>query len=573
MKKICLLTSLIAAAVIGSTPLPASAQKTAPKTTKPMASKVVAPKVVASHRELPAVRKMLDASLLQLQSADSLAAYAKSYDAFSKVIALDSKSRQAFSARGEVVRRALRLQSSLLAEDETPRKELLDADAALRDFDQAAALSTPAVNGAPDSLGSLIFYGRGFLLLNAKNDAKNAVAAFDQSIAANVKFGPAYLERALAAVRLPQADLKKVFADYDRALQLGFQFSKLGLEEDATFKDYFQNQLFSTALHGRGLLLALRNENEKSLIDLNAAIAANPLNIAAIGDRARLFAAMKQPQNAVNDYSAIIAFRPDDIEAFRARAAQYDALGDKQKAAADRAQIEVIRLAANNGKPSTPAAPVARVETSLDAQKSGDVFSSQGKMDEAIAEYSRAIQLDAKNLDALSSRGWVYARNKKYSEAVQDFDAALKLRPDDIELLIARGQIGGRAGQTAAAIADLKRATELAPNNIAAWEQLGVVFQANGKYSEAETNFAKAVEVSNANPTAKDAKSSLAPARLLVVKAVQGRELKSFEEFMQFSVPQMRAAAQICDIEFKKHPDSAALKNLRDALELQYNPF
>ena len=568
MKKICLLASLIAAAVIGSTPLPVRAQKTAPKVTKPIASKVVAPKVVASHRELPAVRKMLDASLLQLQSADSLAAYAQSYDTFSKVIALDSKSRQAFAARGEVVRRALRLQSSLLAEDETPRKELLDADASLRDFDQAAALSTPASGG----LSSLIFYGRGFLLLNAKNDARNAVAAFDQSIAANANFGPAYLERALAAVRLPQADLKKVFADYDQALQLGFQFSKLGLEEDATFKDFFQNQLLSTALHGRGLLLALRNENEKSLVDLNAAIAANPLNIAAIGDRARLFAAMKQPQNAVIDYSAIIAFRSGDIEAFRARAAQYDALGDKQKAAADRAQIEAIRAAAN-GKLITPAAPVARVETSLDVQKSGDAFSSQGKMDEAIAEYSRAIQLDAKNLDALSSRGWAYARTRKYSAAVQDFDAALKLRPDDIELLIARGQIGGRAGQTDNAIADLKRAGELAPNNIAAWEQLGVVYQANGKYSEAETNFAKAVEVFITDPKASGQQSTLASLRLAIVRAAQSKDQNLNEVVGSAGKDQLAGAISIAEFEIKKQPANTFLTALRDAFVREWRVF
>jgi len=518
------------------------------------------------HRELPVVRKNLDRALSDLKNADSLESYIKVFDALSQVIALDSKSRTAFAARGEVVRRALRLQDSILSEDETTRKEILDVDAALKDFDKAVALGPKK-----DDLMALITYGRGRIFLGHKKDARRALAAFNQSIAARKDFGPAYLGRALASGSLENPNLKSVFNDYDQALKFGFEVAGLGFDEDVTYKNYFQNQSLSMAHHGRGLLLVLQGENEAALADLDAAITASMLNTAAIFDRAKLHSQMNAPQKSIVDFSTLILWRPNDAELYRLRAAQYEKLGGKEKAAADLARVAEISI----GKGSTPFTNTAtnKVETSLQAQQRGDDLMAAGKTLDAIQAYSSALEIDPKNIAALSSRGWALARARVYSRAAADFDAALKLRPNDAELLIARGQMNGRAGQTENAIEDLKRASELAPGNIAAWEQLGVIYQANGNYADAEINFVKSTEIITADPTAQGVSTSVAFARLLVVRAVQGSDLNWFEEARKFWGQHLTAAMQICAIELKKHPDSVAMKKLEDGLQFQFNPF
>ncbi len=61
----------------------------------------------------------------------------------------------------------------------------------------------------------------------------------------------------------------------------------------------------------------------------------------------------------------------------------------------------------------------------------GKALADQGKYDEALVEYNKAIKLDPKNELAFLYRGEVYKEKEDYDKALADFDKAIDLAPND----------------------------------------------------------------------------------------------------------------------------------------------
>ena len=88
-----------------------------------------------------------------------------------------------------------------------------------------------------------------------------------------------------------------------------------------------------------------------------------------------------------------------------------------------------------------------------------------GKYDEAIANYTKAISLNPSFMEAYRYRGTAYCFVKKYNEALADFDRAIKLDPEDAASFNCRGSVYEELGILSMAIKDYKKAVELVPFN------------------------------------------------------------------------------------------------------------
>ena len=87
-----------------------------------------------------------------------------------------------------------------------------------------------------------------------------------------------------------------------------------------------------------------------------------------------------------------------------------------------------------------------------------------GRTDEAIKEYGVAI---AQNPDMYAphlNRGRALMRQKRLNEAMNDFNRALELNPQMGEIYYFRGACYAAAGNTAAAQQDMQRAKGLGYN-------------------------------------------------------------------------------------------------------------
>ena len=93
----------------------------------------------------------------------------------------------------------------------------------------------------------------------------------------------------------------------------------------------------------------------------------------------------------------------------------------------------------------------------------GYEYVQKGDFERALADYSRAIELDAARWDARQGRAWVYLKMGKAAEGLADADASLKLKPNEAQALDTRGHILEALGRRAEAIADFRRALALEP--------------------------------------------------------------------------------------------------------------
>jgi tetratricopeptide (TPR) repeat protein/predicted aspartyl protease len=120
---------------------------------------------------------------------------------------------------------------------------------------------------------------------------------------------------------------------------------------------------------------------------------------------------------------------------------------------------------ANEAQP-TPQTPVALADVAADAAeyaRLGAALASRHEFERALADLSKAIELDPNESEYLYARAKVYLQTGQTPLALADLDGVLALKPESIEAHISRAQI--RLGQKnkAEALADLDAAAALAP--------------------------------------------------------------------------------------------------------------
>lgn len=97
----------------------------------------------------------------------------------------------------------------------------------------------------------------------------------------------------------------------------------------------------------------------------------------------------------------------------------------------------VVSCATGPRKPFSTA-PAALV-TAQDYFAQGDYDYEQGACEQAIADYTRAVELDPNLAEAYNNRAFVLMVKKEYSSALPDLNRALELRPDYPNALMNRG--------------------------------------------------------------------------------------------------------------------------------------
>jgi lipoprotein NlpI len=94
------------------------------------------------------------------------------------------------------------------------------------------------------------------------------------------------------------------------------------------------------------------------------------------------------------------------------------------------------------------------VDDAASYMKKGDDGIVSGDFDSAIANYTRALELQPRNVDILTNRASAFVFKKDPVHAVEDLNAALEITPDDISLHNMRAHARFTAGQFAGAAED-----------------------------------------------------------------------------------------------------------------------
>jgi hypothetical protein len=103
--------------------------------------------------------------------------------------------------------------------------------------------------------------------------------------------------------------------------------------------------------------------------------------------------------------------------------------------------------------------------TAEEYNQRGVSLANQGKYEDAIKDYTRAIKLDSKNAQFYYNRGVAYINLEKYDLAIADFTKAIEIDPTDAKNYVARGIAYRVNGQKDMAIADFTVAIGFSTNS------------------------------------------------------------------------------------------------------------
>jgi tetratricopeptide (TPR) repeat protein len=125
----------------------------------------------------------------------------------------------------------------------------------------------------------------------------------------------------------------------------------------------------------------------------------------------------------------------------------------------------------------------------------GGAKANRGDYEGAIADYNRALKINANNPDALLQRGRAYIELRDYRAAFKDFDRLVVLSPKNPVAYWGRGLARDLLEENQEAITDYSRAIALNPDYADAYNTRGTVFDELGENQKAISDYNSAIKI------------------------------------------------------------------------------
>jgi len=181
----------------------------------------------------------------------------------------------------------------------------------------------------------------------------------------------------------------------------------------------------------------------------------------------------------------------------------YEASGKRQRPyLVDQVTGDLSFRALPQVQPAPAPAPSDAGPLPQDAMEEGLQLYRQGKCDDALKLFDRAIREHPQDPFAQNATGVAYVCLKQYSLAVPRFDMAIRLRPDFAEAYLNRGATYSAEGQYELAVENFDWAVDQEPWNPVFFTRRGQANFSLRKYEDALADFNRAIEL---NPAGADA--------------------------------------------------------------------
>jgi tetratricopeptide (TPR) repeat protein len=125
----------------------------------------------------------------------------------------------------------------------------------------------------------------------------------------------------------------------------------------------------------------------------------------------------------------------------------------------------------------------------------GAILFDKGAKAEAVAEWSKAIELDPRDAGAWYNRGVVHENLKQWDKALADYTRAIELEPKFAWAWNGRGAAHAALEQYDEAIADHSKAIELNAKEARSWWQRGSTYASRRQWDEALADCTQAIKL------------------------------------------------------------------------------
>lgn len=147
----------------------------------------------------------------------------------------------------------------------------------------------------------------------------------------------------------------------------------------------------------------------------------------------------------------------------------------------------------------------------------GADFAKDGKFEEAIEHYTKAVALNPKSISALLNRSTAYETLGDHKKALEDLSALLKFSPNYVVAYVNRAWAHGRHKEFAEALEDCDKALSIDPKCAAALNNRAAVYNDLGQYDKSLDDSTKAIDLAPHLAAAYD------------TRGVARRQLKQFQ--------------------------------------------
>jgi len=271
----------------------------------------------------------------------------------------------------------------------------------------------------------------------------------------------AYFQRALAL----SPDIAWVYASRG-ALYVGQKRYEEALAE--TTRAIELDPKYAWALGNRGRIYRLMGRNEEALADINRSIEIQPTS-GALGERGEIYRQQGRLDEAMEDLEHALRLNGRNAVAAAGRARVLKARGQYFDALA-----EMHRSIA-----------VAAADDPADLTTRGELHVYFQNWDDALSDFSRAIELQPDNTEAVADRAQVYLELERYDEAAADFGWLIERHPELAWAFVQRGRAHLAQRRYAEALADLDEALQRSADDQEALAIRGRTHLQMGSYEKA----------------------------------------------------------------------------------------
>lgn len=124
-----------------------------------------------------------------------------------------------------------------------------------------------------------------------------------------------------------------------------------------------------------------------------------------------------------------------------------------------------------------------------------EAYAQRAANEKAIADYTQALRLNAKDAVAYAGRGRVRLTKGATKNAIADLGEAIRLEPNIASLYVLRGYAHLVKGNKRAAIADYTQAIRLDPKNVTAYNNRGLAYRKKGDLKRALADYTQAIQL------------------------------------------------------------------------------
>jgi tetratricopeptide (TPR) repeat protein len=174
----------------------------------------------------------------------------------------------------------------------------------------------------------------------------------------------------------------------------------------------------------------------------------------------------------------------------------------------------------------------------------GILAAREGKTDEAIGYFQKALEMNPEHAVALQNLGNAYRQKKDWDAARKTLEHALALNPDDAEANYGLGMVYAQLNDTSRAYQFLQKALAARPAYPEALNNLGILYLRTGRAEEAKKSFTESIRVAPGFE-----QSYLNLARVYAIEGNKAQARATLEELLKVHPEQAQARKELEELE------------------------